>query len=148
MPRHNRFGISRIQITESFRRKILIFTPNEKKMTIAAYNEDPHNDYDSQTIIFEISQQRAIKLAEEILSYYDRKHQEDIFKPDWNDIEKALIERYGICNWMTDFARKLDRTSPEQIKDFIRGYQWLKDNEKWLYERIENKTQQNKEETL
>lgn len=139
MSRTNRFGMSRIQEQEMFRRKTLTFTPTNNKITIVACDEDKHNEYDSKQIVLTISHQRAIKLANEILSFYDRKHQEDTFKLDWNDIEKALIERYGISNWIIDFARKLSITSPKEVQSFIEGYEWLKSNEKWLYEQIKTK---------
>lgn len=100
--------------------------------------EKEFGEHWGESIRIEITAKRLEQLANDILNYLDRKVKWGEWKPSMSDLEVRLRQtspKYGIETWFIDWIRHaVTMKDKDDIKQARLIYEWLRGNEKWLYE--------------
>jgi len=138
MPRHSRFGIQRVQ-QKSNRHNIYLTVFQQygkiNEMTFQIRSDNMFDENDTKILNIEMPHSRAAKLCNDILNYIGAKRKEAEWKPTQSDLIDAL-EKQNINMFITDYARQISvfkNSKQKEINQLIQSYEWLKNNEKWLY---------------
>jgi hypothetical protein len=143
IPKHNRLGISDIiQNDFPYFNRLTLVAGQDGKFYLIALKQHKIDNLDSEQIRFEVSRDRLVKFANEILTFLNARQKFEEWKPTMADFEAKLKESWSsdhaIENWLCDYARMLvtfKDCREKEYEAFIRAYEWLKGNEDWLYER-------------
>lgn len=95
-----------------------------------------------EAIRLNTSAKRLIQLANDILTFFNRKAKIKEWKPTLDELKAKVGERYGkghgMETWFIDwvrYCRLFPELKKDELKQIIQIYEWLKGNEDWLYNR-------------
>jgi hypothetical protein len=115
---------------------LIVELPNNKYALVS--EEIPFTERHEEIIRIEIESKRLVKLAKDILDHFDKKTKFEEWTPTIGDFEAKLKDVWGqegFSTWLVDWIRAAKSMGREnEVRQAIRFYEWLKSNEKWLYD--------------
>ena len=142
MPRRNRVGISDVcQKDFPYFNRLTLVAGQDGKFYLIAFKQHQIDNLDREQIRFKLTETRLLKLAKEICEYFNRQIKLKEWTPSFDDWQVKMEERYSkghaLYMWFIDHVRdvvNMKQAHKEEYGEVVRIYEWLKGNEKWLYE--------------